>query len=256
MTNHLTMPVYFYDEHNYKIGPISKKELIALAADGTIKPETRITNNTIEVKAKNIPKLKFGKAAEESSDSISYEDVELMNNQPTKNENETFSQDEIGLLLNKFRQTLPPTKEPIKHAHSHVPTKDTKIINTLVTPTEKKFKEYLQKHLPENIEIHCKVRFADILHPKVYKTLNIWKHKKYFMMHVDFTLVNAKSQEIILAIELDDDSHKKKKSKENDEIKNAALAGSKVFYARVPVNKMYDAIIIEKIVRFCKKKTA
>jgi len=73
------------------------------------------------------------------------------------------------------------------------------------------------------------------------------------MMHIDFTLVNIETQEIILAIELDDDSHNRKKSKERDEIKNAALAGSRVYYARIPVDKMYDENIMKKIVDFCKK---
>jgi len=139
--------------------------------------------------------------------------------------------------------------------HSENTNKGTRKINTLVTPTEKKFKEYLHQHLPPSIEVHCKVRLADILHPEVIKTLNIWKHKKYFMMHIDFTLVISNTQEIILAIELDDSSHSKKKSQENDEKKNAALAGSKVHYARIPVDKMYDKKIMKKIVEFCIKKT-
>ena len=43
--------------------------------------------------------------------------------------------------------------------------------NTIVTPTEKKFKEYLQQHLPQSIEIHCKVRFLDVLHRAVERKL-------------------------------------------------------------------------------------
>ena len=59
MTAHLTKPVYYYDDNGYKIGPFGKRELIALAERGTIKPDTRITDDKIEVKAKYIPKLKF-----------------------------------------------------------------------------------------------------------------------------------------------------------------------------------------------------
>jgi len=55
----LSMPLYYYDEHGYKIGPINKKELYALVEKGVITPETRLTDGTIETKAKNIPKLKF-----------------------------------------------------------------------------------------------------------------------------------------------------------------------------------------------------
>ena len=131
-----------------------------------------------------------------------------------------------------------------------------KKINTIVTPTEKKFKEYLHQHLPENIEIHCKVRFVDVLPEDVTKEFNTWKHKKYFMSHIDFTLVIRETQEIILAIELDDKSHHRKKTIEDDAKKNEMLIKAEVWRARVPVDKMFDPTIIEKIVKFCKKKIA
>jgi len=127
-------------------------------------------------------------------------------------------------------------------------------IHTIVTPTEKKFKEHLQKHLPANIEIHCKVRFADILRQEITDKLNIWKDKKIYMMHIDFTLVIKETQEIILAIELDDYSHKREKTKLNDDKKKEMLTESKLHYARVKVEEMYDMTIINKIVNFCKKK--
>ena len=59
MTKHLTKPVYFYDDNGYKIGPVRKRDLIAFAENGTINPETRITDDKIEVRAKQIPNLKF-----------------------------------------------------------------------------------------------------------------------------------------------------------------------------------------------------
>jgi len=59
MSANLTMPLYYYDDHGYKIGPINKKELYALVENGTIRPETRLTDGKIETQAKNIPKLKF-----------------------------------------------------------------------------------------------------------------------------------------------------------------------------------------------------
>ena len=55
----LTMPLYYYDKNGYKIDPVNKKELYALAENGTITPETRLTDEKIEFQAKNIPKLKF-----------------------------------------------------------------------------------------------------------------------------------------------------------------------------------------------------
>jgi hypothetical protein len=53
------MPLFYYDEHGHKIGPINKKELVALAEKGIINPDTRLTDDKIEIRAGNIPKLKF-----------------------------------------------------------------------------------------------------------------------------------------------------------------------------------------------------
>ena len=92
------------------------------------------------------------------------------------------------------------------------------------------------------------------VHISVPTTKKTHKHKKIFMMHIDYTLVIKETQEIILAIELDDKSHHSKKANINDPKKNEMLKESRVHYARVPVNKMYDPIIINKIVKFCKKK--
>jgi len=128
-------------------------------------------------------------------------------------------------------------------------------INTFNTPTEKKFKEHLRRHLPENIEIHCKVRLVDVLHPVIRDIVNTWKHKRYFMRHVDFTLVISETQETILAIELDDKSHSSKKAKIKDAQKIQILTESKVHYARITVDKMHDEDIMKKIIKFCEKRT-
>jgi hypothetical protein len=53
------MPLYYYDEQGYKIGPIKKKELFTLAESGAIAPETRLTDGTNETKAKHVSGLKF-----------------------------------------------------------------------------------------------------------------------------------------------------------------------------------------------------
>jgi Skp family chaperone for outer membrane proteins len=53
------MPLYYYDEQGYKIGPISKKELFTLAENGKIAPETHLTDGSRETQAKHVPGLKF-----------------------------------------------------------------------------------------------------------------------------------------------------------------------------------------------------
>ena len=76
------------------------------------------------------------------------------------------------------------------------------------------------------------------------------------MMHVDYALLNEDTQEIILVIELDDNSHETEKAKKRDIIKDNALKESKIEFIRIPDSKKYHPAIIEKIVELCKNKTA
>ena len=117
-----------------------------------------------------------------------------------------------------------------------------------LSPAEKEFKTYLHQNLPTNIEIHCKVRLADILKQET-------KSRRIIMMHVDYLLLDQKKQEPILVIELDDKSHNTPKAKERDSIKNDALKKSGISYFRVPNYKKHDPNIIQKIVDLCNNKT-
>jgi very-short-patch-repair endonuclease len=117
-----------------------------------------------------------------------------------------------------------------------------------LSPAEKEFKKYLRQNLPENIEIHCKVRLADILKTET-------TYRRIMMMHVDYALLDADTQEIVLVIELDDTSHETEKAKERDAIKNNALKESRIKFTRIPDSKKYHPIIINEIVEFCRNKT-
>ena len=87
MTAQLTKPIYYYDNNGYKIGPVRKRDIIALAGNGTINPETRITDDKIEIKAKQIPNLKFFAPeyhqAEElfNPENIDFDNIPLASNQ-------------------------------------------------------------------------------------------------------------------------------------------------------------------------------
>ena len=79
-----------------------------------------------------------------------------------------------------------------------------------LTPAKIEFKKHLRQNLPENIEIHCKVRLADIIKKET-------TYRRIMMMHVDYALLNTNTEEIILVIELDDKSHETEKAKEPDQ---------------------------------------
>ena len=118
-----------------------------------------------------------------------------------------------------------------------------------LSPAEKEFKEYLRQRLPEDIEIHCKVRLADILKTET-------KYRKIIMMHIDFVLLDANTQKVMLAIELDDKSHDTAKAKERDAIKNEALYKSGIKLIRVPNSDKYHPALIKKIIEYCKSITS
>jgi hypothetical protein len=75
-------------------------------------------------------------------------------------------------------------------------------------------------------------------------------------MHVDYVLVAAKTQRIILAIELDDKSHNTPEALERDDIKNGALRRARIKYARIRVENMYNIDNMKKIVDFCAKESS
>ena len=75
------------------------------------------------------------------------------------------------------------------------------------------------------------------------------------MMHVDYVLIDEETQNVILAIELDDESHNTPEAKERDAVKDNALKESGIKLARIPDGKKYHPVIIGNIVEFCRSKT-
>ncbi|ELA8176528.1 DUF2726 domain-containing protein [Vibrio alginolyticus] len=108
---------------------------------------------------------------------------------------------------------------------------------TLNTKAEQVFKHVLKSRLPDNLELHCKVRLADLVlpsDPKNFVSLN-----KVTSKHVDFVVVDSQSAQIIFAVELDDKSHNSKKSKIQDSEKDYALDSAGVPLYRVKTGSDY-----------------
>jgi len=110
-----------------------------------------------------------------------------------------------------------------------------------LSPSEKEFKKYLRQNLPANIEIHCKVRLADILKSET-------NYRRIIMMHIDYVLIDEEAQNVLLAVELDDESHNTPEARERDAIKNNALEESGINLIRIPVSKKYHPAIITNII--------
>ncbi len=112
---------------------------------------------------------------------------------------------------------------------------------TLNTRTEQVFKKVLDSRLPSNLEVHCKVRLADIVRPVDRK--NFTSLNKVTSKHVDFVLAEVNTSNIVCAIELDDKSHSSKRAKVQDKEKNYALDSARVPLYRVQTGANYqDAV--------------
>lgn len=112
---------------------------------------------------------------------------------------------------------------------------------SLCTYNERTFYEALRESVGSEYLILVKVRMGDIvwLEPekdadreRIFRT-QIWGK------HVDFLLCNKWTLEPLLAIELDDQGHRRYDRRETDEFKNKVFALAKLPLLRVSVQKSY-----------------
>lgn len=112
---------------------------------------------------------------------------------------------------------------------------------TLLTPTEVRFYKTLRRLLGSKYQIAICVRIADLL--SVGKETPNWR--RYFnrinSKHIDFVLYDPETTRPIIAIELDDSSHAKKKRQERDEFVNKAFNVAGLPLLRVLTAANYDA---------------
>jgi len=125
---------------------------------------------------------------------------------------------------------------------------------SLLTPTEKKFYQYLIKDLEGyDVVVNSKVRLEDIL--KVVNTdsrSELYKMRGYVKSrHIDFILCDSEMN-MICGIEVDDDSHSTEQAKEIDEFKNDIFRKiHKELYRIVKMDKLEEGaqIIVDNLVK-------
>ncbi len=117
--------------------------------------------------------------------------------------------------------------------------------DSLLTPAEQNFYRVLKKAVPEDFEIHAKVRLADILCVKEED----WAiyGRKIASKHLDFVVIDKKTSAIRLAIELDDKTHDQSDRKARDLFLNKAMEAAAMPLFRVQVQKSYDFSVLAKI---------
>jgi hypothetical protein len=110
----------------------------------------------------------------------------------------------------------------------------------LLTAAECSFHRILIQAVGGRYHIAWKVRMADILWVPG-GTSDRQRHlNRIFAKHLDFVLCHPETSAPILAIELDDSSHREGKHRERDSFVNAALDAADLPLLRVPVRRSYS----------------
>lgn len=112
--------------------------------------------------------------------------------------------------------------------------------DSLLTKSELHFYQTLKQSIPENQIIMMKVRMADIINCDDKAWRAGWG-PKISAKHIDFVLIDAKTTEIKIAIELDDSTHRTNKDRiERDIFVNKAFEVAGVPLLRIPTQRNYD----------------
>jgi len=107
---------------------------------------------------------------------------------------------------------------------------------SLITKGEEQFYAVLKKAVPE-AEIHAKVRVSDVIQNT---TGYIGDFRSISQFHFDWVICDPHNSKPILAVELDDSSHRQWRNKKNDETKNQAAKEAKFPILRFPWSKSYN----------------
>lgn len=109
----------------------------------------------------------------------------------------------------------------------------------LLTQAELRFYKVLLQILPKNVLVMMKVRMADIITCSEKDWSAGWG-PKISAKHIDFTLIDSQTSDIICCLELDDRSHLEKERVKRDKFVNKAFKTADVPLLRIPVARHYD----------------
>ncbi len=117
---------------------------------------------------------------------------------------------------------------------------------TILTPTEQKFFQVLEKLKSPETAISVQVRVADIITPA--DTKNRPAFTRIRSKHIDFVLFNRETFKIIAAIELNDNSHQRKDRQTRDKFLSEAFATTKTPLIWIQAAQTYNPEKIRKII--------
>jgi hypothetical protein len=114
----------------------------------------------------------------------------------------------------------------------------------LLTQAERAFYDVLCRAVGDDLRIFAQVRLADLIYvPKEARDRQ--SHvSRITSKHVDFVLCHGATMEPLLAVELDDASHRLAHRRERDRFVDAAFDAAGLPLLRVPVQRAYDTAIL------------
>ena len=124
---------------------------------------------------------------------------------------------------------------------------------SILSPNESKFKKYLEEHIPDHIEINCKIHMISALPFPENKRYNPYTNQSEMMMHIDFVLITKETHEVVLAIELQDKSHDTDDAKRRDEKKSNAMKSAKLNFAQIKLEEAYEPKYLKRILEICQE---
>lgn len=113
----------------------------------------------------------------------------------------------------------------------------------LLTPTEERFYHVLSQASQGTYLLACKVRVADVLKTQPFSQSAF---NKISAKHFDFVLCDKSTTRPVLAIELDDSTHRRAEAQKRDGVKDAACRAARFPLLRVPVQPDYDKAYLQK----------
>lgn len=112
---------------------------------------------------------------------------------------------------------------------------------SLLTPAERVFFKVLLETISDSYHVFPKVRMADILFvPRMENKRYYHFFNKIQSKHVDFLLCDKEAMEPILAIELDDSSHKNPRRRSRDSLVNAIFESAGLPILHIPTARLYE----------------
>jgi len=119
----------------------------------------------------------------------------------------------------------------------------------LLTAAERSFYGVLRRVVEGRYQVAWKVRMADVLWIPG-GTADHQRHlNRILAKHLDFVLCHPESSAPILAIELDDSSHREGRRRERDSFVDDALSAAELPLLRVPVRRSYSPQELADVIR-------